>query len=75
MIDAPALFTNHLFDLAGVWNVVRELLTLSKNFFASRSYRLAPTFLRDDLVFLSSKVYILTCVTSVFIQSALLKLA
>jgi hypothetical protein len=30
MIDAHALFASHLFDLASVWNAVKELPTLSK---------------------------------------------
>jgi hypothetical protein len=63
VIDTPALFAGHLCDLASVWNVVRELLTLSKQCLASRASRLAPTFVRGVLVFLSSKVYIFTCVT------------
>ena len=65
VIDALALFVNHLFDLESVWNIVRELLTLSKQCMASRSPRLAPTFVPGNLVFLSSKVYIFTYVTSV----------
>jgi hypothetical protein len=52
VIDALALFASHLFDLASiVWNVVRELLTLSKRRMASRTSRLAPTFILGDLVF------------------------
>ena len=57
MIDAPALFVNHFFDLASVCNVVRELLALSKLCPASRSSRLTTTFILGDLIFLSSKVY------------------
>ena len=72
MIDAPVLFASHLFDLVNVRNVVQELLTLSKQCMASRSSRLAPTFVRGDLVFLSSKVYIFTCVTSVLAHFPLL---
>ena len=72
MIDAPALLTNHLFDLASVWNVVRELLTLSKQCMASRSFGLAPPFVLGDLVFLYSKVYIFTCVTVDLVHFTLL---
>jgi hypothetical protein len=72
VIDAPAvLFASHLFDLASVWNVVRGLLTLSKRCVASRSSRLAPTFVPYDLIFISSKVYIFTCVTNVLVHFAL----
>jgi hypothetical protein len=35
-----------------VWNVVRELLTLSKQCVASRSSRLATTFVCGDLVYI-----------------------
>ena len=55
MIDAPALLANHLFELASVWNVVREL-TLPKQCMTSRSSRLAAAYVLGDLVFLSSKV-------------------
>ena len=72
MIDALALFASHLFDLASVWNVVRELLTLSKQCMASRSSRLAPTFVHGYSVILSPKLYILTCVTSVMVHFPLL---
>ena len=72
MIDAPALFVSHLFDFASAWNVVRELLTFSNQFIASRSSRLAPTFVPSDLVFISSKVYIFTCVTNVLVHFPLL---
>ena len=73
MIDTPALFASHLFDLANVWNVVRELLTLSKQCLASRCSRLAPTFVRGlYLAFLFLKVYIFTCVTSVLVHFPLL---
>ena len=67
VIDAPAPFASHLFDLASVWNVVRELLTLSKQCMASRSPRLAPTVVLGNLVFLSLKVYIFTNVTGVMV--------
>jgi hypothetical protein len=73
MIDAPALFANHLFDLAIVWKVVRELLALSNRYIASRSSRLAATFDLGDLAFLSSKVYIFTLVINVLIHFILLK--
>jgi uncharacterized membrane protein YfhO len=72
VIDALALFAIHLFDLASVWNLVRELLTLSKQCMASRSSRLAVAFVHGDLVFLSSKVYIFTYVTSVLVYFPLL---
>ena len=72
MIDALALFASHLFDLASVWNVVRELLTLSKRRMASRSSRLAAAFALCDLVFLSSKASIdqneLQLITSLMLQ-------
>jgi hypothetical protein len=42
-------------ELANVREVVRELLTLSKQRMASRSSRPAPTFVVGDFVFLSSK--------------------
>jgi hypothetical protein len=58
VIHALALFASHLFDLAGFWNEVRESLTLAKRRMASRSSRLAPTFVLGDLVSLFSKVYI-----------------
>ena len=38
----------------------------------SRSSRLAPTFVLGDLVFLSSKVYICTCVTIFLVHCTLL---
>ena len=72
VIDALTLFASHLFGLASVWNGVRELLTLSKRRMASRSSRLAPSFVLGDLVFLFSKVYIFTCVTSVLVYFPLL---
>ena len=58
--EAPSLDANHLFELASVWNVVRELQILSTQCLASRSYRLALLFVPGDLVFLSSKIYIYT---------------
>jgi hypothetical protein len=54
VIDALALFSSHLFDLASIWNVCRELSTLSKRRMAFRSSRLAAAFVLGDLVFLSS---------------------
>ena len=72
MIDAPAPFPSQWFELTSVWNVVRELLTLSKQCMASRSLRLAPTFVHGNLVFLSSKVYMFTYVTSVLVYFPLL---
>ena len=72
MIDALALFSSHLFDLASVWNVVRELLTLSKRRMASRSSRLVADFVLSDLVFIFSKVYIFTCLTTVLVYFLLL---
>ena len=72
MIDALALFASHLLYLASVWNVVRDLLILSKRRMATRSSRLALTFVPGDLVFLSSKIYIFTCVTSVLVYFPLL---
>jgi hypothetical protein len=72
VIDALALFASHLFDLASVWNVVRELLTLCKRRMASRSPRLNPAFVLGDFAFLFSKVYIFTCATSVLVYFLLL---
>ena len=72
VINAPAIFANHLFILANVWNVFRELLSLSKQCTASRSSRLAATFVIGDLVFLSSKVYIFTWVINVLVYFTLL---
>jgi hypothetical protein len=76
MIDVPVVFVNHLFDLASVCNMVRELLALSKLCPASLSSRIALPFVLYDLVFLSSKVCMFTCVTSVLVHfPLLLKLA
>jgi len=50
-----ALFASHLFDLASVWNVVRELLTLCNERMASCTSRLAAAFVLGDLVFLFFK--------------------
>jgi hypothetical protein len=49
-----------LFDLASVWNGARELLALSKQCMDFGTSQLAATFVSSDLVFLSSKVYILS---------------
>jgi hypothetical protein len=70
VIDSPDLVANHLFDFASVWNVVRELLALSKQYPASLSSWLAATFILGDLVFFSSKVYIFTCVINVLAHLA-----
>ena len=72
VIDAPALLASNLFDLVSVWNVVRELLTLSKQCTASCSSRLAPIFVLGDLVFLTSKVCIYTCVAVAWVHFTLL---
>jgi len=55
LTGAPALVTKRLSELASVRDVVRELLTLSKQRIDARSSRLAPIFLVGDFVFLSSK--------------------
>jgi hypothetical protein len=60
VIDSPDLVASHLFELASIWNVVRELLAVSKQCIAPRSSRLAQTFVLGYFVFLSSKVYIFT---------------
>jgi hypothetical protein len=73
VIDSPALVANNLFDFASVWNVVRKLLTLSKQCLAFGCSRLALTFVSSDLVFLSSKVYILLWVINVLVHLTLLK--
>ena len=61
------------FDLASVCNVVQELLTVSKQCLASRSFRIALPFVLGELAFLSSKVYIFTCVINVLVHLPLLK--
>jgi len=71
--DAPALVADHLFYLASIWNLVRELLMLSKQCLASCSSQLALPFVLGDLVFLSSKVYIVTWVINVLTHLRLLK--
>jgi hypothetical protein len=71
VINALALFASHLFDMASVWKVVRELLKLSKQCLASLSSRLAPTFVRGNLVFLFA-IYIFTCVTNILVLFPLL---
>ena len=55
LIGAPSPVADRLTELANVREVVRELLTLSKQRMAARSSRLAPTFVVGDFVFLSSK--------------------
>ena len=55
LIGAPALVADHLTELANVREVVRELLTLSKQRMAARSSRPAPSFVVGHFVFLSSK--------------------
>ena len=51
---ALAPFFERLIELASVRDVVRELLTLSKQRMANRSSKPAPTFVVGDLAFLSS---------------------
>ena len=53
---AHALVAERLAKCASVRDIVRELLTLSKQRMAARSSKLAPTFVVGDFVFLSSKV-------------------
>ncbi len=60
LTGAPASAANRLTDLASTRDVVRELLTLSKQRMAARSSRLAPIFVVGDFVFLSSKGYTFT---------------
>ena len=67
------LVANHFFDLASVWNVVRESLTLSEQCMASRSSRLGLTFVHGDLIFHSSKFYIFTWVINILVHLTLLK--
>jgi hypothetical protein len=55
LTGAPAFAAYRLTDLASTRDVVRELLTLSKQRMAARSSRPAPTFVVGDFVFLSSK--------------------
>ena len=52
---APNCDANRLTDLASTRDVVRELLTLSKQRMAARSSRPAPIFVVGDFVFISSK--------------------
>jgi hypothetical protein len=58
LTGAPAPVADRLTELANVREVVRELLTLSKQPMAARSCRPTPTFVLGDFVFLSSKGYI-----------------
>jgi hypothetical protein len=55
LIVAPALFADSLTKLASVRDVVRELLTLSKQRMVACSSRPSPIFAVGDFVFLSSK--------------------
>ncbi len=54
LIGAPTSVADRLTDLANTRDVVRELLTLSKQRMAARSSRPTPTFVVGDFVFLSS---------------------
>jgi len=53
LTDALAPVVERLNELASVREVVRELLTLSKQRMVARSSRPAPTFVVGDFVFLS----------------------
>ena len=55
LAGAPAPIVERLTELASVRDVVRELLTLSKQRMATRSFRPAPIFAVGDFVFLFSK--------------------
>jgi len=55
LTGALALVAARLTELANVREVVRELLTLSKQRMTARSSRPVPTFVLGDFVFLSSK--------------------
>ena len=55
LIGAPASAAGRLTDLVSTRDVVRELLTLSKQRMVARSPRPATTFVVGDFVFLSSK--------------------
>ncbi len=55
LIGATAPVAGRLTELASIRDVVRELLTLSKQRMAARSSRPAPVFLVNDYVFLYSK--------------------
>jgi hypothetical protein len=55
LTGAPDLVADRLTGLANAREVVRELLTLSKQRMVARSSRPAPTFVVGDFVFLSSK--------------------
>ncbi len=54
LTSAPAPATNRITESANVREVVRELLTHSKQRMAARSSRPAPTFVVGDFVFLFS---------------------
>ena len=55
LTGAPAPVADRLTELASVRDVVRDLLTLSKQRMAARSSRPTPVFHVGDYVFLSSK--------------------
>ena len=55
LIGAPAPVAERLAELASVRDVVRELLTLSKQRMDARSSKPAPIFDVGDFIFLSSK--------------------
>jgi hypothetical protein len=58
LADATAFVVDRLTELANVREVVRELLTLSKQRMAARSSRPAPTFVVGDFVSFPLKSYI-----------------
>ena len=58
LTGAPAPFADRLTELANVREVVRELLTLSKQRMAARSCRPAPTFVVSDFFSFPLKVCI-----------------
>jgi hypothetical protein len=55
LTGAPASDVDRVTELANVREVVRELLTLSKQRMAARSSRPTPIFVASDFIFLSSK--------------------
>ena len=58
LTGTPAPAYERLTNLASVRDVVRELLTLSKQRMAARCSKPAPTFVVGDFVFFSLKGYI-----------------
>jgi hypothetical protein len=60
LVGARASVADRLTDLASTRDVVRELLTLSKQRMAARSSRTTPTFLSDTSYSSHLKVYIFT---------------